>query len=247
MPPLRDHLDACIERIYQAVDGTADWSSVLSTLGPPLGAFSAAMFTLGNDSSRHGEANMDTERMDSYIDHYCVQDLWWHGAERRRLANAGAVNTDAAFEPDTEKLLASEFYNDFLAPQDIRYLLSLSVAGRRTPEPSGTFLSLYRRHADEPFGPGEEAFLAALAPHFAAAFRLADRLAEVERSLDAATAGLDAATAGFIVLDRDLSIRCMNGTARDILAARPPALRAAGGRLAAPAGAARAPAPRDRP
>ena len=153
-------------------------------------------------------------RLHDYEAYYASRNVWLtYDPDRLK---AGAVLTGQELCPD-EVLLASEYYNDFLRPLDIRHSLRAILAA--PPDPLA-YLSLGRPHHARPFGAAEKRALAQLVPHLAQALTIHTAFEGIRLLRQAATETLDHVPLGVFFLDARGRVIETNAAARTILAAR---------------------------
>jgi hypothetical protein len=114
---------AVVEKLYDAAAGGCDWASALDQLRTSLGAASAVakVHALEPGTITFFEtANIDERYQQHYLDYYAELDPW---VESSLGIPTGRVCMDDALL-SRDRLLSSEFYNDFLLPQEHNYALA---------------------------------------------------------------------------------------------------------------------------
>ena len=138
------------------------------------------------------------------------------------------IITDEDWMPK-EDLLKSEYYNDFLAPQNIHSTLMIRLA-RNTPDVSA--LSVNRPKDRPQFGAAEIELARRLHPHLMRAYNVGYRFAGLRHANQDLMIAMDHSMHGIILLEGDGRIRYINRAAQ-ALVANADGLRVAAGRLTA--------------
>ncbi len=127
------------------------------------------------------------------------------------------------------ELVATEYYNDFLAPQDIHSCLMVRLAVRGTQTAT---INITRGRRRGQFDAADLELARSLHPHLLRAFDLGQRLAADRALGDGPAAVFDASPHGLFLTDGEGRVRRMNAAGEAMAAARR-GLRLSGGRLAA--------------
>lgn len=116
-----------------------------------------------------------------------------------------------------ETYLSSEFYNDFMRPND-----TLQIFGGVLIQngPASVLLSASGSHRREPFGDPELRLLGALMPHLQTAFLMQERLAMLQDRMKRFETAFHATPDAAILVDDDALVLEANESARRILLAR---------------------------
>ncbi len=203
--------------IYSAPT-TGVWDDVLRRILGSIGGSLIAMHVHMPDTTEaatvgyYGDAG--PARLHDYEAYYASRNVWLNHDPRR--LHPGAVLTGQDLCPE-DVLLASEFYNDFLRPLDVRHSIRAILAA--PPDPLA-YLSLGRPHHARPFGAAEKRALAQLVPHLAQALTIHTAFEGIRLLRQAATETLDHVPLGVFVLDTRGRVVETNAAARAILAAR---------------------------
>lgn len=175
-----DQVNELLDGIYAAAVEPSNWSATLERFADSIGGSGVWLSRLNvADGTGSGLiTRIDPAMPQIYLDHF---------AARNPFANARDPNRYLRdYQPDVrlqdhwlprEELLKTEFYNDFLRPQDIHstLLVQLTVAGRET-----IVININRTHAAGGFRDDHIAFARRLRPHFARAFDLSNRFAGID-------------------------------------------------------------------
>ncbi|MHA6346681.1 helix-turn-helix transcriptional regulator [Roseivivax sp. CAU 1761] len=190
-------------QIMSAILGEVRWEDFLDTLRDFLPNGAATLFY--HDASRDRGAfslasGMDPAALRSYADHYCALNPWMAAATRRPIGVA--VPDSAMF--DRAALLKTEFYNDYLRPNDLQGAIGVTITRK---EECHFFLSVLGDVQDTQSEREALAALRALVPDLRRAFefyqrRPAPNAAEAERP-----------GAGTMVLGPRRSLRASSGEA----------------------------------
>lgn len=208
-------LASVIASIYEAGVDFNRWPDALARVSEAVGGHSASLVRQGvTHEDCWGFAHRVEEGWDHlYFEHYhSVNPLWG----RTWLAPAGSVHTDTMVAPRAE-LAATEFFQDFLAPQGVGGMLNAVVlmeAGRQT---------IMTVHASREIEEAQLALYRLITPHLQRAVELNVQLARAEIG----HAGSEA-----VVNQLDQGVMFVDAGARMIFAnARAEALLSAGGGL----------------
>src|SRR5262249_22238291 len=118
---------------------------------------------------------------------------------------------------DDRELVRTEFYSDFLRPQDWFYSCGVLIAQDQLTISEITAIRSRRAGS---FTSNEVALFEYLAPHLQCAVRIHNRIAGLESGLNAATGALDRFPTGVIAVDSDAKIILTNRAADAILKRR---------------------------
>ncbi|MDG1399556.1 MAG: hypothetical protein P8K07_16935 [Candidatus Binatia bacterium] len=115
----------------------------------------------------------------------------------------------------SEALMQSDFYREFLEPSDTFHVLGFDV---RTPDGLEAALRVTRGRKDQPFSPDESQVLATLVDHLRRAARLYQRNALIEAERDQLQTSLEEAGAARLLLDERGRVVTANPPAENLLA-----------------------------
>lgn len=167
--------------IYEAALRPTHWAAVLERLVERFQANSAILRTFEALPETGGlwfAHRIERWALEEYVRYYCLRDVWESSARARGLLKPGKVFNSDRLLPRA-RLLASEFYRDFLRRQDIRDLLAFVLHdGTAAPMPL-TVLYVFRGHQQRLFGGTELRMARYLAPHLARAVELNFQFAEM--------------------------------------------------------------------
>ncbi len=187
---------ALVARIYDAALEPELSPAVLrdaaALVGAPSGVIAFQDFT-GSDSSFIDSTGRDPSVWKSYNEHYSLVSPC---VEMMKSSGERTYATQVLL-PDAE-LVRTEFYNDWLLPQDIHYHAGAVVL--RTVGALGLVeFQVGRRHG--PFPPQALRAIALLAPHFKRAIGIGKTLGAVRGERAAALEALGRLDTGTILLD----------------------------------------------
>lgn len=206
-----DVFEHLVALFYRGTTDPSSWNEAMKIVAEGLHATAAAIHVHGQSISpattigawgipRKGSLK-DYERY--YADH----NIWlMKGAH---LLTPGAILTGDDMCTD-EVFLRSEYYNDFLRPNNIRY--SIRVCLTNDPEPL-SYLSAGRPHEAHNFGDAQRRKLGALVPHLTQAIRIQERLETLQSRRSAASGALERLPLGVFFLDGRGRVLEMNSAA----------------------------------
>jgi DNA-binding CsgD family transcriptional regulator len=166
-----------IGQIYDAAAGDEDWAEALGGLSRMLDGRAAVL-------QRPAAADRPVQTAVAGIDHRFVG---LYGAHYHRLLPirhwlprlpGGTAFIDRMLVPD-EDYIRTEFYTDFLQPQDQHASVSWVSRGHREKDWLPAIVSIWRSRRDPDWEPVQLRLLQCLGPHL-------ERALEIERRLEAA-------------------------------------------------------------
>jgi DNA-binding CsgD family transcriptional regulator len=201
-----------VAAIYDAALDPRQWPQVLGQLAERFHSASAHL-SFENTAGTQGRLiSYGTDPVNSrrYADYYVTRNVLWQRIVKRGLEN---VVTDRIIMPK-EELERSEFYNDFLKPQEGEEILaSLAVRGAN----GGTSLTLWRPQRFGIWDREEMDALAELTPHLRRAVELNGSLGEVRLVHALACEALNRLDRGVMLLDSNARILFANCAAEALL------------------------------
>ena len=185
--PGDESLHHLIDLIYQAALDPERWPLVLKGLTSALGSTHASLFIHDFDSqfvqadatgTMFRTVGFEDWAVARYAEHFSARNVWI--ANETRLGS-GNVVTSSMLYPDDE-LSRTDFYGDWLQPQNLFYSLG-GIVDRRGAQASK--LSVLRSRSQGAFEDSEVQFLQRLYPHVRRACELNQRigLAEADGAL----------------------------------------------------------------
>jgi DNA-binding CsgD family transcriptional regulator/PAS domain-containing protein len=204
-----------IHRIYESAADARQWPQFLAGFAEAVGAHAAGLLMQdlrdhqGNLSAGHGFDPSWTQR---YAEHYASRNIWLHRASHV-LRHPGSVMTSEQFTRDSE-LVKTEFYNDFLRPQQHFYSFGASIAYEESVISGVTAV---RSKSAGGFAAAEVDLLHELIPHLQSALRLHQRISGLALRLEHTSAALDRLPQGLLIVDSSGRIVFMNRLADSIL------------------------------
>lgn len=227
-------ISSIVSLIYIAALDHARWADVADRLtqlnnGAKTYIFGHDIATATAYTFTHADYDEAVER--SYLDHYVQLNPY---ADSFARLTPGAVAQYLEVVPET-KLTRTEFYNDWLRPQEDLIGGSGTVLARD----NGRFVvagAMFRRRDIERMGEGWDLLLGDLAPHMMQALDIARALAARDLAVIAAEAGMPRGAA-LILLRGDCGIANATPAAETLLAARDAVRRDRANRIVLPAAA----------
>lgn len=192
--------DRLIESVYTAVQDPDAWNEVFTTLHESIGldAWNLTRFDRGGDEVIQmlavGGKRMTPAAGALYESYYGAIDPL--AGLVRRLPAGQVISCHRFF--DERYVARSEFYQDFLLPAGVRYVLGVSPFRQ---ERRDFVLGLLREAGRGPFEEVHESLLARLLPHMSRSLRLMDQLHAQLGYCDMALAALDTTPLAVFALD----------------------------------------------
>jgi len=214
-------LPALIAAIYESGMDFSLWPQTLARVAAAFGVSSASVARQGRTLSECWgfSVGIDPAMTDRYLEYYHAVNPIWQIAHS---TPAGTVQTDSMVMPRAD-LVRTEFYNDFLLPQQIEGLLNavaLVEEGRQ---------SVVTLHGRRQFDEHHVALYGLLAPHLRRAVQINVKLARTEFLQVASVAALSRLEEGVLFVKRDATVVFANKAAEEFFANR--GLRQSKGRL----------------
>ena len=216
--------------IYAAAEEPDRWPLFLQKLRTGVRSTVTAFIF---DDMRAGHASVaasvdfDPKFARLYEEYFASRNAW--AAKLGTKLRTGSVVTSQELLPDRD-LIRTEYYNDFLRPQDARHLLgSMPVVQAH----SFAQVSMVRPGRMGAFSERETSLMRQLMPHLQRAIRMHQRFSRLEEQGRLAAEALDRAPFGVVLMDRTGHALLVNRAASEILAAadglslKPDGLRAA--------------------
>ena len=221
-----------LDGLYGAVIEPELWVSVLERLADLIGASSGFLSQLDvvSGAGQGVIARVDPAMPEIYVRHFADKNILSlvDDFPKYRKSWTPIIITDEDWVPK-ETLTRSEYYNDFLRPQDIHSILTIRLA---LHDSTVSAVNLHRGRSREQFAGDDLETMRRLHPHLIRAFRLSGQLAmDRQADQDAATLFEQSSHALFLVDDGGRVLRV--NPAGEALARLGVGLSTIGGRLGA--------------
>jgi DNA-binding CsgD family transcriptional regulator len=210
--PSDPHIEELVKLTYEAAADSSRWSDFLRLFGKAIRAPSTVFIIHDNTHQKadtSGAIGFDPAWIKSYQEYFVTINPWLAGNPYRR----GAVAVSEQVLTDS-KLLRTEYYNDFLRPQDWFYCCGVLTA---QDESTTCEITAMRSRRAGSFTSDEVALFEYLAPHLQRAVRIHNRIAGLESGLNAAADVLDRFPTGIVVVNADAKVILSNRAADAIL------------------------------
>lgn len=206
-----------IQSIYEAAFDPSRWPLFLGQYAEAIGAPGVAFVVHDRDdhsANVYKDYGLDPAWRKPYEEYYAARNVWMQRASA--WLRPGVVTGSQQTTTDAE-LVTTEFYNDFLRPQNHFYSYSGIIAQEGTVT---SYLAAVRSKAAGPFQEREFALLRHLLPHLQTAVRLRQRTAVLEMQIGDLKGTIDRLQHGVFILDGTSHVLTMNLEAEKILRAR---------------------------
>lgn len=201
-------LGCLIETLYQAVQDPDAWTSLMSLLCQHLHADSAMIRFYAPDWSEvaltatHG---FDPSFNAAYAQHFVHLDPIPKTVEQIGAAPGTLAILDEVIPP--RALMRTEFYNDYLRPQDKRHIMG----GYLYQEDGAKALfGVQRGHRRHSFEVPDKSLFQVLTPHFEQVLRLHRVLSRTKTQAETLGQTLDTLEMAAFFLDKTGRVRCIN-------------------------------------
>jgi DNA-binding CsgD family transcriptional regulator len=205
-------IEELVTLTYEAAADPARWNDFLRSFLDCIHAPSAVFLIHDHTRSKANASEVigiEASWVKSYQDYFVTINPWLVGHPFRR----GVVAVGDQILNDRE-LVRTEFYNDFLRPQDWFYCCGVMTAQDQST--TSEITAIRSRRAGS-FTSNEVALFKYLAPHLQCAVRIHNRIAGLESGLNAATGALDRFPTGIVAVNSDAKVILTNRAADAIL------------------------------
>lgn len=213
-------LPELIGDVYQAGLEPEHWPQVLARLSQAFEGDLACIYTpvVAHPGQAIYLTHNFTEAMESaYTAYYHRIDAWTQTAVAQDRYTKGlmAFGEEIISQPDLHR---TEFYNDFLKPNGLEWIVSTVLFdGRVDPGVPATHMTFTRHPDHKAFGPAELRLIQALAPHVRRALVTHWRLTEARIRLTAHESALEHLGYGVVLLGEGERVLHLNRLAEDML------------------------------
>jgi DNA-binding CsgD family transcriptional regulator len=220
-----------IDLVYETALEPTLWPEVMTQLADMVGGSSGWLSQLSCVDGSGGDAadpllRVDPIWMERYVEHFAGRNpIAVDDNPRGYLDSWRLITRTVDDEICREQLRRTEFYHDWLAPQDISSSIMVRLA-RRGAETAT--LNVNCSHRKDRFSATEIDLVARYQPHLVRAFELGRRLAESRQNDPAADGLFEGSHHGLFLVDGAARIRRSNACGEALLAARDPLVGAAG-------------------
>src|SRR6516164_9125579 len=206
------NVEELVKLTYEAAADPSRWNDFLRLFSEAIQAPSA-VFLIHDNTHQKANASavigIEPAPIKSYQEYFVTINPWLVGHPFRR----GVVAVGDQILNDQE-LVRTEFYNDFLQPQDWFYCCGVLTGQDQST--TSEITAIRSRRAGS-FTANEVALFEYLAPHLQRAVRIHNRMAGLESGLSAATGALDRFPTGIVAVDSDARVILTNRAADAIL------------------------------
>jgi DNA-binding CsgD family transcriptional regulator len=221
-----------LDLIYGAAVDPGLWITVMEKIADLMGGNTAwlSQVSMADGNGSGIIARIDPVMPQRYIDYYAgLNPFAVKARPQEAIANfKPKITTDRDDFPD-DGLERTEFFNDFMRPQDIRSVMMIDVAAKGLEVAT---VNIHRNGRTDPFGEEQLRIAEALLPHLVRAFRLGGAFADLKSLADDTAAALDRAGQGMFILDTGARLKHVNLLGERMLAQKN-GLTVVGGRLSA--------------
>ena len=220
-----------LDLLYGAAVEQGDWQRVIATFADMVGGARAWMpdLSLRNGSGGGVIARIDPAAQTTYFQYYAKRNPFVQSAIDNPNAPWPLIVTTDEDRFTKEVLVRTEYYNDFLRPQDIHSVIILRL-GRHGGMQST--LNVTRPRHREQFGGADLALARRLHPDLVRAFNLSRKFADLGAVADGLAETLDRSPHGVLLLDGAGRVVHANAAA-ERLVKQGDGLRVTSGRLGA--------------
>lgn len=227
-----DEHQRLLDLIYDAAIAPEHWVEVIERLADVVGGTSGWLSSISAaDGSGEGlVARVDPINAVLYKEYFgSISPFASHPNPQNYVARwRPIIKTDGYFLPK-EELVKSEYYNDFMAPQEVHSVLVLGLASEGLHTQA---INLHRSASQALFGPREFELARSFHPHVIRAYRMSRVFSSLDTQVRAMQAALDASPHALFVVDGAGLVQRMNRAAEE-MARQAEGLAVINGRLTA--------------
>ena len=215
--PSQEKMLELIGRIYDAAADPRLWPAFLNGFADTVAGTTAGIVEYDLRTLKAAKLvgiRFDPDYARRWVEYYCTVDEWflaWWRRFNRDGAEAVAISEELV---DLTRLKKTEFFNDYLLPQQQFHQLG----GAITKEDTWCVgFTCHRTDKQGPFGTSDVEFLHALMPHLKRAVQFERRFAELDGRHRGSLDALDGLSIGIILLDDRGRILIINKAAKRTL------------------------------
>ena len=229
---MASHEGEMLDLVYGAAFDPNQWVQIMARLADQIGGEGGAMSQLNMQDGGGAIvlSRLDQAVLPKYFDHFALRNPLSNVEDAHAYMRdwTPKIITDEDWMPK-EALVRSEYYNDFLAPQDIHStaMIRLGSEGMNI-----SVISLTRSKRKPQFSAEDLAFARWLHPHMVRSYSLSRKFVEAQRFSSDLIGALDRSDHGVFVLEADGHVRFANRVADGLVREGGP-LRLMGGQLTA--------------
>jgi PAS domain-containing protein/DNA-binding CsgD family transcriptional regulator len=200
-----------IDAIYEAATDRNGWRGAVETVAASFSGVAAVRIAAGRNLQdlRSAEATIDPHYLDAYYAHYAGADPL---TQRDRFGQMPSVVVEEALMP-IEELRRSEFYADWMRPQDVGRIMRWRVEA-----PSGLLdLIILRSDRVGEFTAAEQRSGRLIVPHLKRAVEISDRVQSHKTDLASTQGALQTLPAPILIVDSTRVVRFANQLAEALL------------------------------
>lgn len=203
-----------IGMVYETVDDTSGWPRFLRALSDVTGGTASAIFVHDSktfDGNGVWTVNVEPNYLRLYNEYYHSKNVWVLNS--RDLMTPGRVVTSHEVCPDSE-VLRTEYYADFLRPQDIFHNIGATLLCEGS---MAALLTVLRPYRGSHFEREQVGLVQALTPHLQRTLQIHHRLRLSGIRSRASNEALDRVHVGVLVVDSSGVAEPLNVAAQRIL------------------------------
>ncbi len=205
--------------LYDGATGAAPWNVFLSDVAEALSATTIVLFSQVPGQSKStflGKVGFDSKGQQQYQEYFAARNILM--IEGAALHVPGVVRTSETI-CRREQLLNSEYYNDFMRPNNVRYSIAITPL-REDRTDRAVHLSAFRPYGAPAFDQCDMRVLSQLDLHLRWALQVHFRLNEADQHARALEEVVDRTGKGVAFLDRGGEVLYVNAALEQIFTLR---------------------------
>jgi DNA-binding CsgD family transcriptional regulator/PAS domain-containing protein len=200
--------------IYESAVDPSVWQEFLKQFADAIGSTTSTLF-FQDHSACKGEVSVahryDPFYLRQYEMHYASVNVW---LQRLATQTKSGDIRNSAHACSASELLKTEYYNDWLRPQDLFFGYGGTIFRNGSVT---TNIAAMRSRRAGPFGKPETELLRLLIPHLQRAMQLHRRLATAEAERNSSLQALEHLASGVILTNANGQVLFLNRAARQIV------------------------------
>lgn len=203
-----------LDAVYDSAVFPERWPQALDKLGQAFDCTSVALIdrNLRTLEARVSTSGVDASSQREFLDVWSARDIV---RLRTRTWRPGAIEPDHHIVPKSE-LLASDYYNGFMKPRDMKAVMRLTLAHRNR---FVTIVSLVRPHSEDDFDTDAIERCRVLMPHLQRASMIRFQAEGAGAILGGLSDVVDRSVTAVLLLESDGQVKFANKVARAMAAA----------------------------
>lgn len=208
-----------LDKVYEGATNVDAWPDIAHAVADWMACTKCLLFTPQHAPHQDGFVvpfGLSEARLTQWDLQFRHKDEWLNRVIQQGLVSDGRILIGADILP-VEELVQYEWYQTFLAPQDIGQVLSATVFGMGHKDMPWMALSLFRSLSDPAFSALQKQQLALLLPHLSRALGVMMRLRDADFKVASSLEALNRIKSGIALMGPQGHVTFLNLAARSLL------------------------------